>query len=172
MRMDVLEYWSPTIDWSGFKQGALSDKAWALLRQLVQLSHAHGHWAETAHRIRLSPPPPSIYGKESNYQRNKRKHHWEREIERAEGHMHRAAYLGADKIAQLSYLITAADEGRPDWVLYLALFLAVAYQPNHTLGRYKAAAFSAFDADLELADNPEAIAMRWLGSAGLAGQAA
>lgn len=165
--MDVLEYWSPRLDWSGFHQGALSDPAWNLFRAVVQLSHAHGHWADETRKIRLAPPPRPIYPSDSKYQRKKRQHSWRREIERAEGHMHRAAFLAAESIARLSYLVTPEDEGKPDWILYFALRIAVAYQPDHTRGRYKAVAFHSFDAGGEIEGDPAAIAARWLRNAGL-----
>ena len=164
--MDVLEYWSPTIDWSHFKQGSVSDDAWHLFEQLVQLSHAHGHWVEAVRQIRLSPPQRPLYS-ESKYMSGKRRHEWRREIEQAEGHMHRAAYLGAETIARLCPLAEAAGEGLADWTLCAALCLSIKPFPDHTRGRFKASAFTAFDADAELAGDPPDIYRRWLRNAGL-----
>ncbi len=164
--MDVLQYWHPAIDWTQFSQGTLSDGVWHHFCQLVQLCHAHQHWHEAARKIRLSPPGASFYGQESKYQRNKRRHEWKREIERAEGHMYRAAYLAAEKICAMSYLLTPNDEGTPDWNLYWALRLAVQHQPNHTQARCKVAAFEAFDADNEIIGEPLQIARRWLQQSG------
>ena len=135
--MDVLEYWCSNITWAGFKQGAVSKQMWSYFCQLVQLSHAHGHWQKAAQEVRLRPPGPSPYGPESKYQRNKRRDEWKREIQRAEGHMHRAAFLAAEKIAGMSYLLTNDDEGKPDWNMYWALRVAMRHQPSHTQGRYK-----------------------------------
>ena len=84
--MDVLEYWSPTLDWSGFKQGALGDRAWSLFRQIVELSHAHVHWAEAMREIRVTRPPRPIYPNESKYQRKKRQDEWKRDVQRRGPH--------------------------------------------------------------------------------------
>jgi hypothetical protein len=89
--MDVLEYWHPSMNWPGFRQGAVSEKMWGYFCQLVQLCHAHGHWQKATQQIRLTPPRASVYGPESKYQRNKRRNEWTGEINRAEGHMHRVS---------------------------------------------------------------------------------
>jgi hypothetical protein len=164
--MDVLEYWHPAVNWSRFAQGAVSERIWRSFSQLVQLCHAHEHWKRAAQQIRLSPPGAPIYGSESKYQRNKRRDEWKREIQSAEGHMHRAGFLAAEMIASMSYLLTNADEGTPDWNLYWALRLAVRHQPHHERARCKAAAFDAFIADEELKGEPPEIATRWLHQAG------
>jgi hypothetical protein len=164
--MDVLEYWRPTIGWAGFKRGTVSEPMWGYFCQLVQLCHAHEHWQKATQEIRFAPPRASVYGPESKYQRNKRNNEWKRDIERAEGHMHRAAYLAADKITSMSYLLTDDDEGKPDWNMYLALRFAIRHQPNHTQARCKVAAFRAFDADTELKGDPVEIARRWSLAAG------
>jgi hypothetical protein len=114
----------------------------------------------------LRAAPPIYLRQESKYQRNKHRSEWKREIERAEGHMHRAAFLAAEKIAGMSYLVSTGDEGKPDWKMYWALRLAVRYQPNHTQARCKVAAFKAFDADAELQGDPMEIARRWSQAAG------
>lgn len=164
--MDVLKYWRPSIDWSQFQQGSVSDQTWSHFCDVVQLCHAHGHWKEIAGEIRKTPPGRPIYGTESTYQRNKRRHEWKREIERAEGHMHRAGFLAAEKMAAMSYLLTPDDEGTPNWNLYGALRLAVRHHPHHETGRFKAAAFQSFDADSELQGEIKEIAVRWLRQAG------
>lgn len=159
--MDVLEYWRPAVAWADFKQGTVSERMWGYFCQLVQLCHAHEHWEKAAQAIRFTPPRPSIYGPESKYQRNKHRNEWKREIERAEGHMHRAAFLAAEKIAEMSYLISPDNEGKPDWNMYWALLVAVRHLMNQTHMRCKAAAFKAFDADAELSGDPVEIARRW-----------
>jgi hypothetical protein len=119
---------------------------------------------------RASHPPhattPLDLRAESKYQRNKHRNEWKREIERAEGHMNRAAFLAAEKIAEMSYLISTDDEGKPEWNMYWALRLAVRHQLNQAHMRCKAAAFKAFDADVELSDEPVEIARRWSQAAG------
>jgi hypothetical protein len=91
---------------------------WGYFCQLVQLCHAHCHWPKVIQEIRLTPPRTSVYGPESKYQRNKRRNEWEGENNRAEGQMHRAAYLVAERISGMSYLLTKNDEGKPDWHMY------------------------------------------------------
>ncbi len=114
----------------------------------------------------MTRPGPSIYGKESKYQRDKRRHEWKRKIECAEGHMYRAAYLAAERIATMSYLLNDDSKNTPDWNLYWALRLAVRHQPNHTRARCKAAAFETFKANAELEGDPLEMASRWLRQAG------
>jgi hypothetical protein len=38
--MDVLEYWTPAVDWGQFHQGPLSDRMWSAFKNLVLLCHA------------------------------------------------------------------------------------------------------------------------------------
>ena len=164
--MDVLEYWSPIIKWEQFSQDAVSDKMWAYFKQVVQLCHAHQYWEEAARIASHSRPPPSDYGKETTYARKKRLDGWKHEIERAKGHMHRAAFLTAESIASMSYLLTEELKGTADWNLYWALRLAVRHQPNHERARCKVAAFVSFDSGNELRGEPPEIARRWLRQAG------
>jgi hypothetical protein len=79
--------------------------------------------------------------------------------------MHRAAYLAAEKMVEMSYLVTN-DRTKPDWNLWLALWLALAYQPNHERTRCKAAAFNEFSAETDLQGSAEEIAVRWLTRSG------
>jgi hypothetical protein len=52
--MDVLEYWSPLIDWSRFAQGAVSDPMWRSFKDLVLLCHCAEHWREILRSLRLT----------------------------------------------------------------------------------------------------------------------
>ena len=79
--------------------------------------------------------------------------------------MYRAAYLAASKMDEMSFLVTN-DRTRPDWNLWLALWLALGYQPNHEKARCKAAAFDEFLSDEELQGSAEQIAIGWLTRAG------
>jgi len=161
--MDVLQYWRPTISWSGFRQGVLPDAIWSAFKDLVQLCHAHRHWQAEARKIRYQGPPRSYSPQETKNMLTKRRRQWEGEISKAEGHMYRAAYLAAEKISAISYLLTAADEGTPGSKLYVSLAIAVGHQPNHDRARCGVAAFDSFDADSELAGDPAEIVQRWLG---------
>ena len=70
---------------------------------------------------------------------------------------YRCAFLSRD----------AGGRGEAGLDTLFALRMAVAHQPNHTQGRYKAVAFSAFDADAEIAGDSHAVAAkRRIGQAG------
>jgi hypothetical protein len=167
-KMEPLRRWHPQIDKSRFHQGAISDEMWVKFEQLVQLCHAYRHWQQVSLKKRFSPPEQVEQG--SKYSRKKRQDEWKREIHQSERHMFDAALLAADKMAEMSLLISNVDsDERQDWKLYSALTLAVAPFPKHERGRFSAAAFRAFDADCELQGKPEEIASRWLGHAGYHG---
>jgi hypothetical protein len=163
--MDVLEHWQPSIDWTKFKQGPVSDAVWSDFRDLVQLCHAYRHWKEETRTRQASPPVRPMYP-ESGYKRRKRREERRLEIRRAEDHMFRAAYLAADKLAMMSnWLDRDSEHNAADSKLYLALRFAIAPFP-HERGRCSAAAFEAFDAASELSSPPQDSANRWLDRAG------
>jgi hypothetical protein len=165
--MDVLAYWSPTIDWSRFTQGHISDPMWRSFKDLVQLCHCAEHWRELARSQRFNTRPPTPIHKESPYMRRKRRDEWERPIREMESHFHRAAHLADEKVAEMSYLISAADEGKPDWKLWWAVSLSIDRSFGHTGARYKTVALDEFDAAAELTDvNPSHITGRLLARAG------
>ena len=167
-KIEPLRHWSPQIDKSRFHKGVISDKMWVKFEQLVQLCHAYRHWQQFSLKKRFSPPDQVEQG--SKYSRKKRQDEWKREIHQSERHMNDAALLVADKMADMSHLITDVEsDERQDWKLYSALTLAVAPFPRHERGRFSAAAFREFDADCELQGSPEEIASRWLGHAGYRG---
>jgi hypothetical protein len=160
--MDVLEYWQPSIDWTKFKQGPVSDTMWSDFRELVQLCHAYRHWQEAAQSQQASLPSPPPYPKR-NHLRSKRRRERKVENRQIERHMLRAAYLAAQKMAVMSNRL-GPDREHPaaDYKLYLALLLAIAPLPNHELARCRAVAFEAFDAASELSGSPQDSARRWL----------
>ena len=110
--MDVLQYWCPHIDWSRFDQGAIPEEMWQRFKQLVQLCHAYRYWEEATRAQRATPPRP--FYEESAYKRRKRQQEWKGQIDRCKGHMYRAAYLAADKMAEMSHLVTN-DRANPAW---------------------------------------------------------
>jgi len=164
--MDVLEYWQPTIDWSKFKQGGVSDAMWRGFCDVVQLCHAREYWREAAEKRRLTRLPKSM-NRESEYTRRKRRNEWKAQGDRLVGHMNCAGHRIQEKMAQLSTLFEASDQGKPDWTMWFALRLAVRDQPFHERSRSGAAAFEEFDADEQLHGEPAKIAQRWLSKAGL-----
>jgi hypothetical protein len=167
-KMEPFRHWHPQIDESRFHQGAISDEMWLKFEELVQLCHAYRHWQEVCLKKRF--PPPDRVEQESKYSRKKRHDEWKREIHRIERHMYDAALLAADKMADMSFLISNGDpDDRQDWKLYSALRLAVAPFPKHERGRFRAAAFRAFDADCELQGKLDEIASTWLAHAGYRG---
>jgi hypothetical protein len=164
-KIEPPRYEDSQIDKSRFHQGAVSDEMWVKFEQLVQLCHDYRHWQQVSLKKRL--PPPSVVDHESKYSRKMRHDEWKKEIHQSERHMNNAALLAADKMDDMSALISSIDpHDRPDWKLYSALRLAVASFPRRERGRFGAAAFRAFDADRELQGKPEEIASRWLGYAG------
>jgi hypothetical protein len=141
---------------------------WVKFEQLVQLCHAYRHWQQASLKKRF--PPRDRVEEGSKYSRKKRHDEWKREIHQSERLMYDAALLAADKMADMSLLISNVDsDDRQDWKLYSALRLAVAPFPKHERGRFSAAAFRAFDANCELQGKPDEIALRWLGHAGYDG---
>jgi hypothetical protein len=159
--MDVLQYWTPQIDWGQFIQGPVSDRMWEAFREVVQLCHAQQHWEAAAYKMKLTPLPVNPFGEETKHQKRKRGQERKQDIERAEGHMYRAQHLADEKIAQMSHMLTKGDQGTPDWKLYFALRHAVAPRPNYVGARFDVAAFKSFDADAELTSDVEDIIDRW-----------
>lgn len=165
--MDVLEYWMPSIEWGRFNQGPISDRMWLAFKNLVLLCHAYGHWRDATRAARLNRPVAPMYTPESRHMRNKRLREWRRPIEQCEDHMYRAAVLADEKIAEMSYLVSRADEGKPDWNLYFACALSVARSLGRDRARYNSVAFMTFDARSDLAGaDPSVIAKRWLINSG------
>lgn len=167
--MDVLEYWTPAVDWGQFHQGPLSDRMWSAFKNLVLLCHAAEYWRDAVRANRLTPQPRPMYTPESRYMRKKRLGEWRRPLRQSETHMHRAAFLAEEKIAEMSYLIGPEDKGKPDHSLWFACALSVGRLLGHERARYKSIAFRAFDADTDLAGaDPSVTAKRWLVNAGYA----
>ena len=152
--MDVLEYWSPTVDWSQFGQGNVTDQVWSQFLRVVQLSHARCHWETEVHNKHQARLPASLYP-ESNYYRRKQQAERDGDIKRCETHMHRAGYLTADRMSSMSYAVSRADPSNADWKLWLSLWLALRYQPTHDRIRCDAAAFAAFQSQEELMGSPD-----------------
>lgn len=167
--MDVLEHWMPSIDWSRFNQGPLSDGMWSAFKNLVALCHAAEYWRDAVRANRLTPQPRPMYTPESRHMRRKRLDEWRRPLRQSETHLHRAAFLADEKVAEMSYLIGPADQGKPDWNLWWSCALAVGRSLGHEGARYKSVAFSAFNADRDLEGaDPSVTAKRWLTNAGYA----
>jgi hypothetical protein len=168
--MDVIEYWAPRIDWSRFSQGAVSDRMWNAFKDLVQLCYCVEHWRELFRSQSLTRAPQPYYTPESRHMRKKRLDEWKRPIKGSENHMHRAAYLADSKVADVSYLISPADKGSPDWNLWFAAALSIGRSLGHERARYKSIAFNAFDAAELSEPDPSIIASQWLVRAGYTDQ--
>src|ERR687898_2078176 len=128
--MDVLQFWSPKIDWSQFKQGAVSDRMWSHFRDIVQLCHAHRRWSLAVAKLGPAPPGPSriaIGDRKRTIKR--RRHDWELEAAQAKRHMTRASFLAAERMSLMSNLLNDENSG-PDWKLYSSLSLALRHQPH------------------------------------------
>jgi hypothetical protein len=157
--MDVLEYWQPNIDWSRFEQGAIPADAWGFFKRVVQLSHSAQHWSTAVANRRREQVSRPIYP-ESAYMR--RKHVAERrsEITGLETHQHRAAYLAADQLAQMSYLDSVvADEGFSQKLFWAMRFFCP--ENAYVNGRFDVLAFDAFTSDVDLAGDIREVVSRW-----------
>ena len=164
--MDVLEYWRPSVDWSRFSRGPLTDHMWRLFCEHVELCHACMHWEEVARGQRLTPPPQSMYA-ERKYKNKRRRDEHKRELQRSERHRNRAALLVDEKIAEMSYLLSR--EGvTPDGKLCVSLRVALGYPSRGQWARCKIGAFTEFDASKELEGTVDKIADRWCRNAGFA----
>src|SRR5215469_11096317 len=106
-KLDHLRCPHPQIDKGRFQQGAISDEMWVKFQQLVQLCHAYRHWHQVSLKKRLSLPHQVEQG--SKYSRKKRQDEWKREIHHSERHKYDAAILAADKMADMSLLISNVD---------------------------------------------------------------
>jgi hypothetical protein len=169
--LDVLAYWTPQIEWERFDCGAISVDVWERFRRTVLLCHAIKHWETAIHSKRLEPPRHYSFPPEDRVEFRKRQNAWQSEIRDLEGHRNRAAFLASDEVAHISYAGTnasakddasaAAAKGTPDWKLWISAKIAVS-------GRPTSLAFEAFDADRELAGEPNETAKRWLKQVGYA----
>jgi hypothetical protein len=168
--MDVLEYWHPTIDWTRFDQGDVSDQMWTAFRHLIQLCHCVEHWRESHRALSLTRPPAPLYTPESRHYRKKRLDEWKRPSQAAENHMHRAAHLADDKVAEMSWLVSPHDQGKPDWRLYFASALSIGRSLGHLRARYKSVAFDQFASNALSDADPSRTASQWLERAGLTDQ--
>jgi hypothetical protein len=159
--MNVLEYWSPTIVWDNFDQGAISDPVWSKFRQIVQLCHAYRHWDDDLRSKQLSPPKHYVGLVESHRQFKRRQDDWQSELSRSVTNQGRAKYLACTGVTELTYFDTVASgvEKTSDWKLWWVLHIVV---PNHP----PAAAFESFNADQELTGDTNQIVRRWLQQAG------
>jgi hypothetical protein len=165
-KMDVLKYWSPTIDWNCFAQGAVSDRMWSGFKDLVILCHCVEHWREAVHSHRMSRPRAPLHTPETPYRRKKRLDEWRQPIRECDTHMHRAAHLADEKLDWMSNLPTAANEDTPDWKLLAAAALSIGKSRGHEQARYKSVAFDAFDVTELSEPDPSVIASQWLVMAG------
>jgi hypothetical protein len=166
--VDVLEYLSPSIDWRRFAQGAVSDPMWRNFKDLVLLCHCVEHWRETLRFLSFTRPPQPSYTPESRHYRKKRLDEWTRPINESENHMHRAAHLADEKIAEMSYLVSPVGRGSSDCNLYFAASLSIGRSLGHERARYKSVAFGLFDAAQLAEPDPSIIASKWLIEAGYA----
>ena len=167
--MDTPASWSPSIDWTRFAQGAVSDHMWHAFLDLVRLCHCVEHWREAARSLRMTRPAKPIFYQESSYK--KLIDEWRQGIADCENKRHRAAHLADDKVREMSRIApTPTYEGDPDWHLGAATALSMGISLGRARTRYESLALDAFDAAQLTNSNPIAIATIWLENAGYAGQ--
>ena len=160
--MEVLEHWRPNINWSQFDQGPISYAMWSGLTELVVLCHVFKHWERRVREMKASSPAQHTFPPESRHEFQQREDQWRADIREKEKHMHRAGFLADEKLARMSYLIGPDDKDTPDYKLCLALRCAI---PVGSDSRWRAAAFDAFNAGVELEANVAQIAQQWLRNA-------
>ena len=166
--MDTPAFWSPSIDWTRFAQGPVSDHMWHAFLDLVKLCHCVEHWREAARSLRMTTRPSKpLFYQESSYQ--KVVNDWRQEIADCESKKHRAAHLADDKVREMSR-IAPTDEGNPDLNLSAAAALSMGISLGRAQTRYKSLALDAFDAAQLTGSDPSAIASLWLENAGYTGQ--
>ena len=165
--MDTPAFWSPSIDWTRFAQGTVSDPMWYAFLDLVSLCHCAEHWREAARSLRMTRPAKPIFYQESSYK--KLINEWRQGITDCENKRHRAAHLADDKVREISR-IAPTDEDGPDWHLCAATALSMGISLGRAQTRYKSLALDAFDAAQLTGSDPIAIASLWLENAGYAGQ--
>ena len=165
--MDTPASWSPSIDWTRFAQGTVSDPMWRTFLDLVNLCHCVEHWREASRSIRMTRPAKPVFYQESSHK--KLIDEWKQGITDCENKRHRAAHLADDKVREMSR-IAPTDEGDPDWHLCAATALSMGISLGRAQTRYKSLALDAFDAAQLTGSAPSAIAILWLESAGYTGE--
>jgi hypothetical protein len=165
--MDTPASWSPSIDWTRFAQGSVSDHTWHAFLDLVQLCHCVEHWREAARSLRMTRPSKPLFYQESSYK--KLVNEWRQGITDYESKRHHAAHLADDKVREMSR-IAPADEGNPDWKLCAAAARSMGISLGRAQTRYKSLALDTFYAALLTNSDPSALASFWLESAGYTGQ--
>ena len=169
--MDVLEYYTPQIDWERFQQGPISDDVWSAFRDALVLCHAYKHWKGVGRETRRSVPGPSPFYSESAYQRRKRRREGALHIEQNEKRMYRAAFLAAEKFGAIAGMVQGRMD-KPDWNFSLALIKSVGAEvithplTGHERANFDVLAFDEFDANAEVSSDPDAMASHWREAAG------
>jgi len=98
--------------------------------------------------------------RESRYMADKRRRELTLRTERCKEQMVVAADQAVIKVTQMSQLIDTEQLDTADSILLHALWICV--QPKKLHANWGSVAFDAFDASKELAEEPAAIASRWL----------
>ena len=158
--MDVLRYWSPDLDLSGFSKGEISEKVWEEFIRFIHLCHAFKHWQ----RLPLHRAVDTVGRKQSVHEKREAKNEATRINQMNENHKLRAAFLAAEKIHDIDELV-GDHLNSNDHLLVGALFEAF---PNirdgmggHEHADFSICAFDSFDAHSEIQGEPSEIATRW-----------
>lgn len=166
--MDVLEYWAPCDRLGQFHQGPLSDRMWSAFKNLVLLCHAAEYWRDAVRANRLTAQPRPMYTLKLGICARSA-------LTSGAGHFGNPKPICTvppswqTRRCRNAYLIGPGDQGKPDHSLWFACALSVGRSLGHERARYKSVAFSAFNADADLAGaDPSVTAKRWLTNAGFA----
>jgi hypothetical protein len=154
--MNTFDSWSPSIDWTRFAQGPVSDPMWHAFREVVRLCHCYEHWRQEAHEAEIKYLQGNIrYGLSISDSKDK---------------MRDAAELADKKIAEMNH--AATTEGNPDFILCTAVAVSVmGLGGSFARKRYRSLVLDTFDAAQLNNTSPMIISRRWQKNAGYSVQA-
>src|ERR1700722_1597108 len=107
--MDTPASLSPSIDWTSFAQGTVSDPMWHAFLDLVSLCQCVEHRRETPRSLRMTRRHKPLFNQESSHK--KLINEWRQGITDCESKRHRAAHLADDKVREISRIAPTDEDG-------------------------------------------------------------
>jgi hypothetical protein len=150
--MNTFDSWSPSIDWTRFAQGTVSDPMWHAFLDLVRLCHCVEHWRE------------AMSNAEKQYFEGKLRSSIS--IAENKNKMNVVVDLAEKTIEEMTRM-APKNEDEPDFKLCHAVVAAVKGMPHKFAQRgYRCLALDAFDAAQLTNSDPIIISKRWRENAG------